>query len=55
MNSPDYERGWDAAFDLIADYVEEEICLITASMIRRMKYEKWRFEKQQKEEDNDPR
>lgn len=39
----EYEKGWKAAFDAIADYVEEEVCIITASMIRRMKHEDWRF------------
>ena len=24
MKSPDYEKGWNEAFDKIADYVEEE-------------------------------
>jgi hypothetical protein len=38
-----YEKGWDDAFGIIADYVEAEICLVTAEMIRRMKDEKWRF------------
>ena len=37
-----YEKGWDDAFGIIADYVEAEICLVTAEMIRRMKNEKWR-------------
>ena len=43
MKSEDYERGWDDAFDAIADYIERELCLITGSMIRRMKYDTWRF------------
>jgi hypothetical protein len=38
----DYEQGWSDAFDAIANYVEKEVCIITASMIRRMKDEKWR-------------
>jgi hypothetical protein len=38
----DYEQGWGDAFDAIANYVEKEVCIITASMIRRMKDEKWR-------------
>ena len=37
-----YEKGWHDAFDTIANYVEAEICLVTAEMIRRMKHEKWR-------------
>ena len=41
--SKEYERGWYDAFDIIADYVEKEICTVTGSMIRRMKYEDWRF------------
>jgi len=41
--SKEYEQGWNDAFDVIADYVEEEICMITGSMIRRMRYEKWRY------------
>ena len=46
-NSP-YEKGWQDAFDAIADYVEKEVCLVTAEMIRRMKTEKWRdFVKEQ--------
>lgn len=44
--SKDYKQGWDAAFDAIADYVEEEVCIITASMIRRMKHEDWRFKEE---------
>lgn len=43
FKSEEYEQGWRAAFDAIADYVEEEVCIITASMIRRMKHEDWRF------------
>ena len=46
----DYEKGFEDAFDVIADYVEEEVCIITASMIRRMKYEKWRFDKKIEED-----
>ena len=42
----EYEKGWHDAFDAIADYVEEEICIITGSMIRRMKHEHWRFNQQ---------
>lgn len=38
----DYQKGWYDAFDIISDYVEKEICLVTGSMIRRMKYEDWR-------------
>ena len=54
MKSPDYEKGWNEAFDKIADYVEEEICTITGSMIRRMKFEAWRFEDDdQVEKEND--
>ena len=43
--SKEYEQGWNDAFDVIADYVEGEICMITGSMIRRMRYEKWRYNK----------
>lgn len=46
FKSEEYEQGWNAAFDTIADYVEEEVCIITASMIRRMKHEDWRFKDQ---------
>ena len=38
----EYEKGWQDAFEAIADYVEKEVCLVTAEMIRRMKTEKWR-------------
>ena len=38
----EYEQGWADAFKAIADYVEKEVCLVTAEMIRRMKDEKWR-------------
>jgi hypothetical protein len=38
-----YEKGWNDAFDAIANYVEAEVCLVTAEMIRRIKDEKWRF------------
>jgi len=38
----EYEKGWHDAFDTIANYVEAEICLVTAEMIRRMKHETWR-------------
>ena len=41
--SKEYERGWLDAFDTIAHYVEDEVCTVTGSMIRRMKYEDWRF------------
>jgi len=37
-----YEKGWSDAFDVIANYIEAEICIVTAEMIRRMKNEKWR-------------
>ena len=37
-----YEKGWNDAFEAIADYVEKEVCLVTGQMIRRMKDEKWR-------------
>lgn len=40
--SDDYQKGWLDAFDVIANYVEAEICIVTAEMIRRMKNEKWR-------------
>ena len=43
FKSKEYEQGWNAAFDAIANYVEEEVCIITGSMIRRMKHEDWRF------------
>lgn len=39
----DYDRGWQAAFKAIADYIDAEVCPVTAEMIRRMKDEKWRF------------
>lgn len=45
----DYDKGWNDAFDAIADYVEKEICLVTGEMIRRIKTEKWR-----KGQANDP-
>lgn len=38
----EYEKGWNDAFEAIADYVEKEVCLVTSQMIRRMKDEKWR-------------
>lgn len=38
----EYEKGWQAAFKAIADYIEAEVCPVTAEMIRRMKDEKWR-------------
>jgi hypothetical protein len=38
----EYEKGWQDAFEAIADYVEKEVCLVTGQMIRRMKDEKWR-------------
>ena len=41
-NENHYLNGWDDAFDAISNYVEAEICIITASMIRRMKHEEWR-------------
>lgn len=41
--SKEYEKGWNDAFDVIADYVEEEVCMVTGSMIRRMRYEGWRY------------
>jgi hypothetical protein len=40
-----YEKGWDDAFNIIADYVEKEICIVTAEMIRRMREESWRYPK----------
>lgn len=40
----DYEKGWQAAFDYLADYIEAEVCPVTGEMIRRMKDEKWRFQ-----------
>jgi hypothetical protein len=43
MMNEEYKKGWDDAFRVISDYVEDEVCIITASMIRRMKYERWRF------------
>lgn len=48
-----YEQGWQDAHNAIADYVEQEVCIVTAEMIRRMKDEKWRFEKPVKEETDD--
>ena len=44
-----YEKGWQDAFDIIADYVEKEICPVTGEMIRRMKDEKWRFKEPKKQ------
>jgi hypothetical protein len=44
-----YEQGWRDAFDVIADYLEAEVCIVTAEMIRRMKDEKWRFPKDDKQ------
>ena len=41
--SKEYEQGWNDAFDVIADYVEKEVCMIMGSMIRRMRYEEWRY------------
>lgn len=38
----EYEKGWNDAFDAIANYVAAEVCLVTAEMIRRMKHETWR-------------
>ena len=40
----EYEQGFQDAFDVIADYVEKEVCIVTGSMIRRMKHELWRFD-----------
>ena len=37
-----YEQGWNDAFKAISDYVEAEVCIVTAEMIRRMKDEAWR-------------
>jgi len=51
MKSKDYEKGWNDAFDAISKYIEEELCLITGSMIRRMKYDWWRFEEEEKKEE----
>lgn len=45
MSNTDYDKGWQAAFDVIADYVEQEVCIVTAQMIRRMKEESWRYPK----------
>ena len=39
----EYKKGWYDAFDIIADYVEKEICVVTGSMIKRMRDEDWRF------------
>jgi hypothetical protein len=47
--SKEYEQGWNDAFDVIADYVEKEVCMITGSMIRRMRYEEWRYNKTKNE------
>ena len=52
MKSKDYEKGWNDAFDAISKYIEEELCLITGSMIRLMKYDWWRFEEENKEEED---
>ena len=38
----EYEKGWHDAHKAIADYVEAELCVVTAEMIRRMQNEKWR-------------
>ena len=38
----EYEKGWQDAHKAIADYVEAEVCVVTAEMIRRMQNEKWR-------------
>jgi hypothetical protein len=38
----EYEQGWKDAFKAIADYVEAEVCPVTAEMIRRIRDEKWR-------------
>ena len=38
----DYQKGWRDAFDAMADYIDAEVCSVTAEMIRRMKDEKWR-------------
>lgn len=38
----EYEKGWQDAHKAIADYVEAEVCIVTAEMIRRMKTEHWR-------------
>lgn len=43
LKSSEYEQGFKDAFDVIADYVEKEVCLVTAEMIRRIKTETWRF------------
>lgn len=52
--NPDYEAGWNAAFDAIATYVEAEICPVTGQMIRRMKNEAWRKLSVDKSETNEP-
>ena len=36
----EYEKGWLDAHNSIADYIEAELCAVTAEMIRRMKNEK---------------
>lgn len=41
----EYEHGWQDAYKVIADYVEKEVCLVTAEMIRRMQTELWRYAK----------
>lgn len=38
----EYDKGWREAFDAMADYIDAEVCPVTAEMIRRMKDEKWR-------------
>lgn len=44
-----YEKGWDDAFDTIADYLDAEVCPVIAEMVRRMKTEDWRFPKTDKQ------
>lgn len=51
MKSEEYERGWNDAFDALADYIEKELCSITGSMIRRMKYDTWRYVEEVEEEE----
>lgn len=47
----DYDRGWHDAFNIIANYVEKEICIVTSEMIRRMEKELWRYQPSRNKED----
>lgn len=59
LNTPQANAMQEAADEIerlqemlncIADYVEQEICLVTAEMIRRMINEKWRYKPADKKE-----